>query len=80
MSKKCPKKHHHTLLHRDADSVPLRQPDEDGKEEETHVVALTASEQVVLMICQVKVTAADGSSTIAKALTDPGSSASYVHE
>ena len=32
------------------------------------------------MTCKVKVTAADGSSTIARALIDPGSSASFVHE
>ena len=51
----------------------------DGKEE-THVAALTVSEQVLLMTCKVKVTATDGSSTIARALIDPGSSASFVHE
>ena len=67
------------MLHRYADYLPQRRPDEDG-EEETHVVALTASEQVVLMTCNVKVTAADGSSIIARAVIDPRSSALYVHE
>ena len=37
-------------------------------------------EQVLLMTCRVKVTAADGSSTIASALIDPGSPASFIHE
>ena len=55
---KCTK-HHHTLLHRDADCLPQRKPDEDGKEE-TYVVTLTVSKQVLLMTCKVKVTAADG--------------------
>ena len=32
------------------------------------------------MTCKVKVTAANGSSTIARALIDPGSSTSFVHE
>ena len=32
------------------------------------------------MTCKVKVTASDGSSTIARALIDPGSSTSFVHE
>ena len=58
MCKMCTK-HHHTLLHRDADSVPHKR-DEDGKEE-THVLALTVNEQVLLMTCEVKVTVADGS-------------------
>ena len=78
MCKKCTKKHH-TLLHRDADSVPQKKTQTDGKEE-SHVAALNVSEQVLLMTCKVKVTAADGSSTIARALIDPGSSASFVHE
>ena len=75
---KCTKKHH-TLLHRDADQVPQRKMERDSKEE-THVVALNVSEQVLLMTCKVKVTAADGSSTIARTLIDPGSSASFVHK
>ena len=52
---------------------------EDGREE-THVPALSVNEQVLLMTCKVKVTAADGSSTLARALIDPGSSALFVHE
>ena len=32
------------------------------------------------MTCKVKVTAADGSNTIARALIDPGSSVSIVYE
>ena len=63
MCKKCTKSHH-TLLHRDANFLPQRKPEEDGKEE-THMEALTVSEQVLLITCKVKVTAADGSSTIA---------------
>ena len=51
----------------------------EGKEE-AHVAALSVSEQVLLMTCKVKVTASDGSSTIARALIDPGSSTSLVHE
>ena len=43
-------------------------------------MALGVSEQVLLTTCKVKVTAADGSSTIVRALIDPGSSASFVHE
>ena len=41
---------------------------------------LCVSEQVLLMIWKVKFTTADGSSTIGRALIDPGSSASFVHE
>ena len=77
MCKKCTK-HHHTLLHRDANSVPQEKPKRDDKVEETHVAAQTMSEQLLLMACKVKVTAADGSSIIARAPIDPGSSASYV--
>ena len=47
--------------------------------EEAHVAALSVSEQVLLMTCKVKVTAPNGSSTIARALIDPGSSTSFVH-
>ena len=67
MCRKCTK-HHHTLLHRDANSSPQEKPKRGDKVEETHVVALTVSEQVLLMTCKVKVTAADGSSTISMAL------------
>ena len=52
---------------------------EDGKEE-THVAALSVSKQVLLMTSKVKVTVANGPSTIARALIDPGSSALFVHE
>ena len=41
------------------------------------VAALSVSEQVLLMTCKVKVTAADLSSIIARALINPGSAASY---
>ena len=75
---KCTRKHH-TLLHRDADSVPQEKHKND-KVEETHVAALTVREQVLLMTCKLNVTAADGSSTLARALIDAGSSVSYVHE
>ena len=76
---KCTK-NHHTLLHRNADSLSQK-PEEDDKEE-TRVVALSVSEQVLLhvMTCKVKVTIADGSSIIARARIDPGSSASFIHE
>ena len=73
-------KHHRTLLHSDTDCLQQRKPEEDDKVEETHVVALTVSEQVLLMTCKVKVTTVDGSSTKARALLIPRSSASYVHE
>ena len=73
---KCTK---HTLLHRDADCLKQTKLDEDSNEE-NHVAALTMSEQVLLMTCKVEVTAADRSSAIARAVIDPGSSASYVHE
>ena len=63
MCKKCIK-NHHTLLHRDAISVPQEKPKKDNKVEETHEAALTMSGQVLLMTCKVKVTMADGSSTI----------------
>ena len=69
----------HVLVHRDADSLPQRKPEADGKEE-TQVAVLTASEQVLLMTCKIKVIVADGSSTIARALIDPGSSVSCDYE
>ena len=64
MCKKCTKCHH-TLLRRDADCISQTKPEEDCKEE-THVAALSVNEQVLLMTCKVKVTTADGSSTIAR--------------
>ena len=52
---------------------------EEGKEE-TYVAALSVSEQVLLKTCKLKIIAPDRSSTIARALIDPGSSALFVHE
>ena len=40
-----------------------KEPEEDDIKEETHVAALSVSEQVLLMTCKVKVTTTDGSST-----------------
>ena len=64
----------------DADDSTQRKPDNAEAKEEAHVVALSVTKQVLLMTCKVKVTAANGSSTIARALIDPGSSTSFVHE
>ena len=66
-------KHHHTLLHRDAKCLSQRKSENEDRKEETHIAALSVSEQVLLMTCKVKVIAADGSSTIVRALIDPGS-------
>ena len=79
MCRKCTR-HHHTLLHRDADNSAQRTPEYTEAKEEAHVAALSVTEQVLLMTCKVKVTAPNGSSTIARALIDPGSSTSFVHE
>ena len=79
MCKKCTK-HHHTLLHWDADYLPQTKSDIEEVKEETRAAALSVSEQVLLMTCKVKVTTADGSSTIVRALIDPGSSSSFIHE
>ena len=81
MCKKCTR-YHHTLLHRDADNSTQKKPENAEAKEEAHVTvaALSVSEQVLLMTCKVKVTAPNGSSTIARALIDPGSSTSFVHE
>ena len=49
------------------------------KKKVTHAATLSASEQVLLMTCKVKITAADGSSTIVRALINPGSSALFVN-
>ena len=75
-------KPHHTLLHRDSDylHVSQRKPGNDEGKEEIHVAALSAREQMLLMTCKVKFTAPDGSSTIARALIDPGSSALFIHK
>ena len=43
-------------------------------------MALSVSKQMLLMTSKVKVTTADGSSTIARALIDPGPSASFILE
>ena len=69
MCRKCTR-HHHTLLHRDADNSSQRKPDNEEAKEEAHVAALSVTEQVLLMTCKVKVTAPNGSSTIARALID----------
>ena len=51
----------------------------EGKKE-AHVVALNVSEQVLLMMCKLKVTTPDGPSIKVRGLIDPGSSASFMHE
>ena len=81
MRKKCTK-HHHTLLHRNANYLSLKKPEKEDGKEDTHGAALNVSEQVLLMTCKVKVTAADayGSSTIVRALINPGPSVSFVQK
>ena len=79
MWKKCTK-HLHALLHRNVDYLSQRKSEKEDGKKETHVAALSVSEQVLLMTSKVKVFAADGSSTIARALIDPGSSLLFVHE
>ena len=79
MCKKCTKQHH-TLLDRDDDNLSQRRSKNAEGKEETHVAGLSVSEQVLLMTCKVKVAAPDGSSTLARALINPCSSASLVHE
>ena len=59
------------LLHRDDDCLPQVKPEQHSKEE-THVVDLSVSKQVLLMTYKVKITAAEGASTIARAVVDPG--------
>ena len=68
------------LLLRDANYLRQREFEKEEGKEEAHIVALSISKQVLLMTCKVKVTAADGSSTIARALIHLGSSASFIHE
>ena len=46
MCKKCTKQQH-KLLRRDSDCLPRRKSDKDDGKEETHVVALSISEQVL---------------------------------
>ena len=79
MCKKCTRRHH-TLLHRDANNSMQKKPNNAEGKEEAHVAALRVSEQVLLMTFKVKVTAPNGFSTIARALIDPESSTSFVHE
>ena len=64
MCKKCTR-HHHTLLLMDADNLTKKKPDNAEAREEAHIAALSVSEQLLLMTCNVKDTAPDGSSTIA---------------
>ena len=78
MCKKCTK-HHHTLLHKGTYYLSPRKPEIKKGNDETHVSALSVSEQVHLMSCKVKVTAPNGSSMIARVLIDPMSSSSFVH-
>ena len=59
--------------------VSQKKPEKDNNEK-TYVAAISVSKQVLLMTCKVKVTSADGSSTIVRALIDPGTSASFIHE
>ena len=68
------------LLHRDDNYLSPRKSKEEDCKEQTHVVALSVTEQVLLMTCKVTVTAANESSTVVRALINSGSSASFVHE
>ena len=79
MCRKCTNCHR-TLLQRDVSCLPQRKFEKEDDKEETHVAALSDSEQVLLMIWKVKVIIADGSSTIARAVIDPGFSALFVHQ
>ena len=78
MCKECTKDHD-MLLHRDDDCLSQQKPEENSKGE-THVAVLCVNKQVLLMTCKMKVTTTDGTNTIARALIDPGSSASFIHE
>ena len=91
LCKKC-NRYHHTLLHMDGDfkakgdktveatKVATKESEEATGKEKCHLAAASRCEQVLLMTCKLKVISEDGSSTIARALIDPGSSASYVTE
>ena len=81
MCKKCTK-HHHTLVQRDPDYLLQKKPEKKEGKEETIVVALSFSKQVLLLTCKViqKVTTANGYSTVVRALIEIGSSASFAHE
>ena len=71
MCKKCTKRHH-VVLHRDADYLSQRKSKKEDGKEETHVATLSVNKQLLLMTCKVRVTSADGSSTIImRALLDP---------
>ena len=72
--------HHYMLLHIGMPTVYHKKMSEEDGKEDTHITALSVSEQALLITCKVNVTTADGSSTITRALIDPGSSASFVHE
>ena len=78
MCKKC-MKFHHPLLHRDVDRTQRKPESKKGKDE-THASVLSVSEQVLLMTCKVKITAPNGSSTIARTLINPASLSSFIHE
>ena len=68
------------LPHRDANYLSQRKSEKEDCREEIHVAALSVSKQVLLLTCRVKVTTADESSTIARALIDSRSSALFIHE
>ena len=91
LCKKC-NRYHHTLLHMDgifkakgdktmeATKVATKGSEEGTGKEKCHLAATSRCEQVLLMTCKLKVISEDGSSTIARASIDPGSSGSYVTE
>ena len=77
MCKRC-HKHHHTLLHREADTRP-----EESKEPgstTTYAASSRRGEEVLLMTCRVEVMAPDGSVTQARALLDCVASTSLITE
>ena len=57
-------KHHHTLLHKVADNLTQKNSQNAEIKEEAHVVAMSVSQQVLLMTCKLKVTSPDGSNTM----------------
>ena len=68
------------VAYRNADNFTQKKPENAECKEEADVAALSVSKEVLLMTYKVKLTAPDGSSTIARAVIDPWSSASFVHE
>ena len=68
----------YTISYRDANYLSQRKPEIAEVNDETHVSNLNVSVQVLLMTCKVKATTTNGSSTIARALIDPGSSALFI--